>query len=282
MSLTRNAYANRLKERRVLSNEDLRAFAPSIFTDHPHSSVSERYVFVPTIDVVERIRNEGFLPVHAGQSKARGADNKIYTKHIVRFRPEAFIDAPEELSPEMLLINSHNRSSAFQLEAGIFRLVCSNGLIVRDNSYGSFRFRHSGDAAERVAAATAGVAEIAGRAIERARDMSKIQISTAQQLRFAQEAAKLRYKDNDQELVKALLVPKRNVETHEHNGNFPRGDLFTTVNVVQENIMLGKVQRTLPSGRKSSTHAVNSVHADLAINRGIWSLAEQFASEVTA
>lgn len=275
------AYSQRIKERNVMTENDLRTVAPSVFSDAPRGDVSSRYAFVPTIDVISRVREAGFIPVQAGQSRARGADRSTFTKHMVRFRHEADFGSTKELTPEILLINSHDRSSAFSLQAGIFRLVCSNGLIVMDQSYGKFSFRHSGDAADRIVESTSAVAEIAKRAIERAQEMSKIVITVDQQLALARAAAALRYKDSsDETIVNGILVPKRAIEQNPGRVDLPKGDLFTTINVLQENIMLGKIQRTLKSGRKSSTHAVNSVQADLAINKGIWNLAEKFALEV--
>ena len=53
----------------ALNNQDLHRVAPSIFASAPWERVSERYAFIPTIQVVDALRGEGFMPVKAMQSK---------------------------------------------------------------------------------------------------------------------------------------------------------------------------------------------------------------------
>ena len=47
---------------RVLTEDDLKTLAPSIFARNPISDVSNRYQFVPTFEVVKRLQNEGWQP----------------------------------------------------------------------------------------------------------------------------------------------------------------------------------------------------------------------------
>jgi hypothetical protein len=54
-------------------------------------------------------------------------------------------------------------------------------------------------------------------------------------------------------------------------------DLWRTTNVLQETLMRGGLRGTATTGRKVTTKAVKSVTGDLAINRGLWTLATEMA-----
>ena len=47
-----------------LNNEQLRNIAPTLFTQEPHFEVSEKYHFIPTIEVIEEIRANNWYPVN--------------------------------------------------------------------------------------------------------------------------------------------------------------------------------------------------------------------------
>jgi len=115
---------------RVLTEDDLKVLVPSIFAQNPISDVSKRYQFIPTFEVVKRLQNEGWLPTSVQESHVRNQENQGYQKHLIRFQRQDLILNGEAI--EVVLINSHNRSAAYQLMAGVFRFVCSNGMIVGD------------------------------------------------------------------------------------------------------------------------------------------------------
>ena len=43
-----------------------------------------------------------------------------------------------------MLLNSHDKSSACQLHCGLFRLVCSNGIVVADATFQRISIKHFG------------------------------------------------------------------------------------------------------------------------------------------
>lgn len=291
-----NAYAKAATKRQVLSMDALRSAAPSVFATQAFPGVSERYTFIPTIDVVKKMEREGFMPVMAGQSRFRIEGKGEYAKHIIRFQRAIDIgraldpkapDAGTQLIPELGLINSHDRSSGFRLEVGMFRVVCANGLIafVPEHSIG---VRHSGDIAEAVLEAASTVITEARACIERAERMAKVTIDRQHQLKLAEQVAHLRWGTSDGALllpfpVEKLLEPRRWIDapavpgdTHPRlDGAFPKPDLFTTMNVIQENVMKGGIESRNARGRRNSTRAINSVTEDVRVNKNIWRLAEE-------
>src|SRR6266571_3526054 len=77
-----------------LSNDELIRLAPSIFATQPYEKMSARYTFIPTIQIVDKMRAEGFLPVAATQSRTRIAGKRDFTRHMIRFRDVRQGDAP--------------------------------------------------------------------------------------------------------------------------------------------------------------------------------------------
>ena len=156
--------------------------------------LSEHYSFVPTIKVVNDLRTMGWEVVDAVQVKSRKKSTNGYQKHMLTFEhPDYRIEGAEEF-PQLLLTNSHNGENAFQLSAGIFRLVCSNGLVIKSEDYGSQRLIHKGYSFEAVREM---VNEFVGQIDEtltKITAMKTVKITTEQQVEFAKQAALLRFK----------------------------------------------------------------------------------------
>jgi len=111
----------------AMTNDQMFALAPSIFAEDKHESRSDRYLYIPTIKVLDGLRNEGFMPFAVCQSKSRTEGKAEFTKHMIRLRQHDQITATE--ANEIILINSHDGTSSYQMLAGMFRFVCCNGMI---------------------------------------------------------------------------------------------------------------------------------------------------------
>ena len=94
-----------------LSDDQIRAVAPSIFADTPHESRSERYSYIPTATVLTELRKEGFQPFMVCQTHVRNEDRRDYTKHMLRLRHASQINGDE--ANEVVLINSHDGTSSY-------------------------------------------------------------------------------------------------------------------------------------------------------------------------
>lgn len=138
-----------------LSTEQVQRFAPSAFAVTPYHKQSSRYAFIPTSAVIDGMRDAGFLPVSASQSRTRIEDKKEYTKHMIRFRAAASLQQSAVVGESVLeavLINSHDGTSAYKLMCGIFRFICTNGMIVADDLLESINIRHTGNVIAEVTA----------------------------------------------------------------------------------------------------------------------------------
>jgi hypothetical protein len=104
-----------------LCDEQMRRAAPSIFAEGKHGSRSERYTYIPTIEVLRGLRREGFEPFMVAQSKSRIEGKTEFTKHMIRMRHAGQVNTRPEAN-EIILINSHDGASSYQMLAGVFRL----------------------------------------------------------------------------------------------------------------------------------------------------------------
>ncbi len=89
-----------------LTDDQIRAVAPSIFADCKHASRSDRYTFIPTIDVLAGLKKEGFQPFMVAQGQSRIAGKTEYTKHLVRMRHGSGQIGTKPEANEIILINA--------------------------------------------------------------------------------------------------------------------------------------------------------------------------------
>lgn len=145
------AGAAAVRSHEPLSDDQLRRVAPSIFAESAHESRSTRYAYIPTSDVLQGLRREGFEVFSATQARTRTEDKREHTKHLLRLRHVSHTArGVGESTPEIVLLNSHDGSSSYQMMGGMFRLVCSNGLIVPDGICQTVKVQHSGQVRDRV------------------------------------------------------------------------------------------------------------------------------------
>lgn len=259
----------------ALTHDQLRHVAPSIFAATPWHNMSSRYRMVPTVDVVDMISSQGFLPVRAMQSRSRIEGKGDFTKHLIRFRRAADLDVVASAEvPEVVMVNSHDGTSGYQLMSGIFRVVCTNGLVVKSADYGSISVRHTGgsDFQSRIIDATYRVLEDSQTAMGAVQSWKQIELSAPQQTAFATAALELR--DNITIEPRQILNAKRREDWTGENGS---RDLWRTMNVVQEHIIRGGDRGRGTTGRRATTRPIKSVDADLKTNKALWTLAAEMA-----
>jgi len=265
------------RARRPLSNDDLRRLAPSIFADRPWHAMSDRYAFIPTIDVIDKMRSEGFTPFDAEQARTRIPGKGEFTKHVVRFRREdstALLPQLGNLYPELVLMNSHDGASAYALSAGMYRLVCMNGLMVADSTVQEIKTRHTGDAGL-VIDASFEVIDQMPKALEQVQRFGEIRLLPEARQHFAEAAMSLRY-DEDKAPVPAaaILRPRRTADQEP--------TLWNTFNTIQEHLTQGGARGfNNAQRRRTSVRAVNGITENARLNRALWQLTEHMAKLVS-
>jgi len=262
----------------TLDNDRLHAIAPSVFAENPHESRSSRYAFIPTIRVVDGLRGAGFQPVWAAQSKCRtDLTRQDFTKHMIRFRHVDALDMASGTFPEVVMVNSHDGTSTYQFLAGLFRMVCGNGLICGD--FEALKIQHTGRIVKEAIAGSYGVLEQSRRSLGVAQDWQQLQLTSGEQSALAVAAHHVRFADSqgnvDTPIQPAQLLRARRVDDM-------KNDLWTTFNRIQENTIRGGLrgvgQDSQGRRRRVSTREVRGIDGNLNLNKALWKLAEALAA----
>lgn len=258
-----------VRDDRPLSDDRIRRAVPSVYAETAHESRSERYGYIPTSRVLDGLRKEGFQPFFACQTRVRIPDRAEFTKHMIRLRHASQIggaDATE--ANEIILVNSHDGSSAYQMLAGVFRFVCSNGLICGEE-VGDIRVPHRGDVVGRVIEGAYTVLDEFERIDQNRNAMKQIQLTPPEQTVFARAALVERFGEEKEPPVttEQVLAPERG----EDNGS----DLWTVFNRTQEHLVRGGLRARTANNRRTRTRAVTGIDQNVKLNRGLWVLAEE-------
>ena len=264
-----------MKTLNTLSNSELIDRYPSIGTTKPIGKASARYSFVPTIKTIDYLRESGWLPIMAGESQVRKIEKNGFQRHMIRFtRPDLVVNGHRM---DLLLYNSHDTGSAFKLIGGVFRFVCSNGMVMGDK-LAEFSHKHVGfsaDAFIESAVKINGQLEKTAGVID---DWQAIELTRDEQGVFAQAAHQLIYDTPEEAPIQAdqLLKTRR----FEDRG---KEDLWTGFNVIQENAIKGGLRgRNLKTGRRTTTRPVKSIDKDRKLNQALWFLSTEMARLKTA
>jgi hypothetical protein len=282
---------------RTLTDDDLRQRAPSIFATAARGDVSEQYQFLPTSSILDGMRDNGWQPVEAREMTVRAANQvqKGFQKHVIRFARtrdlERFqsqlvpgkhvIDRANPLATRMdiLVTNSHDRTSAYQLYGAPKRLICFNGLVVSDATMQHLSIRHVGFNPDKVVKASLGLADTIPLVLDVMKCWQDRVLTTAERNELARRALAVRWDSPEKAPIDPglLLAPRR----YEDRGD----NLWLVWNRIQENLMKGGIKdhsreyHVSAGGRRigpSRTRAVKGIDEDLRINRALWDLAEEF------
>lgn len=249
-------------ERAALSLDFLRRSTPAAFASHRFDRTGDNYVFISTQQLVEALMDAGFHPTDARQRRSRG-ERRGYARHMIRFR-QAGEFRIVDCMPEIILINSHDATSAYQLRGGLYRFVCCNGLILSLADFGMIRVPHRGDVlasvvegAQQISRHMAGI----GQVIE---CMARTYLDHQAQMAFAQRALELRFRGKPHFPFDAgrLLEARREGDQG--------GDLWTVYNKVQENVICGGIAGRTALGRRTTSRRINSIDEDIRINVALW------------
>ena len=264
-----------LRSDQPLNEDQMRAAAPSVFAEGKHASRSERYTYIPTIDVLRGLRKEGFEPFMVAQGQSRVEGKAEFTKHMVRMRHAGHVSTRPEAN-EIILINSHDGASSYQLLAGQFRFICCNGLVVGIVS-NDIRIAHKGNIQGEVIEGAFRVLDEFEQVEEHAEAMKALQLLPPEKIAFATAALALRFGEHRVEesgghrpapVTAEQLIEARRPEDFGHS-------LWTTFQRVQENVIRGGQPGRSAQGRRLQTRPVGGIERSVSLNRALWMLAEE-------
>lgn len=268
---SRNNGAASLRSREPISDEQMAMVAPSIFAVAAHESRSERYTQIPTSQVIAGLRSAGFQPFAIAQSGARDESKRNFTRHMIRLRRDGQSIVGDS-HPEIILVNSHDGTSAYHMHFGWFRLVCSNGMVVADGPASDVKVRHSGNAEHVLESVVAGAHQLIASVEEQAAQVETFRstrLLPAEAAILADSAIDVRFEERPTGLrTDHVLAPRRMADNAD--------DLWSVTNRIQENLVRGGMSWR-DGRRRRSSRAVTGITQDTKLNQAIWSLASKMA-----
>ncbi|MHB1310358.1 MAG: DUF932 domain-containing protein [Limisphaerales bacterium] len=258
----------------ALEEDTLRHRAPSIFASGPMQGVSPRYTFVPTLRILSGLRELNWVPVDVEEQSIRREARRGFQKHLIRFRRSEQMETLDEWNVELVLVNSHDAGCAYQLHAGIFRRLCSNGLVMSEDSFPALRFRHAGLEPEQVVQASLRLIECMPRVAGLVQQFRTRCLDAGESRDFAEQALRLRFPSPTEPPVEAdTLLKARRAEDE-------GVDVWRTLNRVQENLTRGGVSdhHRDRRGRLRSVRALRGIDSKVTLNQDLWSLAERLVN----
>ncbi len=255
----------------ALSLDEVQQRAPAVFAPSAHVRTSPKYTFIPTENVLSGLMSAGFVPVAARQARTRRA-SPLHARHVVRLRRRFETVQLRDAIPEIVFLNSHDGTSAYQLRMGVFRVVCLNGLIVSQGAFPAYRVSHRGDVVDAVVAGALEVSERFGSLAAQVERMERRPMPLDEQIRFAERALAVRYPEPAQRGMQPsqLLTCRRVQDTGD--------DLWSVFNRVQENLLVGGLSRWAASGGLTRTRRITSIREDVRLNGRLWDLATEALS----
>jgi len=252
----------------ALSLEAVRSRAPAVFAASADERLSAKYTFVPSERVLTGLMSAGFLPVEARQASARRG-SALHARHVVRLRPQFDTVQLKDSIAEVVFLNSHDGTSAYQLRMGLFRVVCTNGLIVSRGAFPAFCVSHRGNIVDDVIAGALELAERFESLAAQVERMEQRRLFKDEQLGFAARALALRFPDPAQSGMEPLqlLACRRTEDVGD--------DLWRVYNRCQEHLVRGGLSRRSACGRLTRTRRISSIRRDVQLNGQLWDLAAQ-------
>jgi len=279
-----NTVNQKIENRDELTMSELKMICPEIATPEINPAlrrklgITDRYVHVPTEKVIEDIMELGWTPINAYRVASRGKRTGT-GRHMVKFINYDFMEEGKTEYPELLLTNSHDGTTAFKLDVGIFRLVCSNGMVVKSQDFGSMKVRHYGYDFETIKGAVNKLVEQIPDYLKQVEDMKEQELEREQMLEFARQAALLRFKTANIETIDKVVDVEDLLEStrKEDNGN----GLWEVFNRLQEKVVNGKFNYAL--GKKErKARPVKGFKSQVKLNQGLWELASSYLPETAA
>jgi len=265
-----------LQKSGFMSDDQIKEIAPAVFTQKPSDEVSKHYTHIPTTKVINDMRTLGWDVVDVKEVKARKAKTRGVQKHMVVFRnPDVVINGEDgdTVFPQILLTNSHDGKNAFTFTAGLFRLICENGLVISTTQFEDVKMRHMGYTFEDLQANIREMVEKLPLTVESMNKMKEIEMGEKAALDFAKRALETRFDEKQmnriQDDLNELLKPVR----EEDFGK----DVWSIFNVVQEKIIEGDFQY-IAGSKVRKARRVKNFNQDQKINKELFELALEYVA----
>jgi hypothetical protein len=277
-----------------LSMNDLKRLCPAAFMTEPSNpNVSERYVQANTATVIDDLAKLGWYPTDAKQCRPKKGSSGIRSFHMISFQnPNVKIckpvtDADGNTSeivdsyPRIILTNSHDGFNSFKFMVGLFRLICSNGLVLCSDQFANLSIRHMNYDFETLRVMVNDIVENVPHVVCTMNQMKNTFLNENDMKELATSVVKIRKEldenqqfDIDEDTIMDILNPVRDEDT----GN----DLWTIFNVCQEKMIKGGFQASGKNNKMRKQRSITSIKKDIDYNQQLWNLAMNYLPATVA
>ena len=245
-----------------------------------HKQMSAKYVTMDTKALGEallslQVRGEKFFELREIKMRRGKAEHAWKGTHMVRIKTIKPLNTKtgEELYPELLIQNSYDGSASLKVDMGIFRLVCSNGLVIKTRDFGGFKLRHVGTPMETALDLLRQFAARCTEFVKVQETLSLVQLTDEQIERLAREAAKLRW---NREITNNDVLALTAVTRPEDEGN----GAWEVFNRIQEKIMVGGVK--LEGTKRPTKGFTVNVSGSIKLNKELFEIVMEIAAPEAA
>lgn len=270
----------------MFSIEDLKSKAPAVFRtaeEGAKNGASSKYLFIPTVDVIEDLSKFGWDIYDVAQQKSKTSPDT--TRHLVRFRHKDFGAVGLNGNvPEILFTNSHDRTKSMNFHVGIFRLICSNGLVVADSTFSKLNVKHNtllGNTLNGVRELISDVTSNLPVVFDNIKRLEATELNEKKRRELVMKMFAVRYTDyigengkvkmSDIEAstdIDAFLSVRRAEDAPDN--------LWCVFNRVQEKLMAGDYKHIGIDGKVRQARPIKNISLNLNINEGLWQVANSF------
>lgn len=265
-----------LGSKEFLSNEQINEICPSVFTSKPSTTVSEKYTHIPTSRVIEDMRSLGWDVVDAKQVKSRKSKTKGVGKHMVTFRNDDVVvdgDDGDTVYPQILLTNSHDGKNAFQFQAGLFRMICENGLVISTQDFAKVKIRHMGYTFEELQTQIRAMVERLPLTVDSMNKMKQIELNEEQMVEFATRALDTRFDEKQMKRINIDANQLLGVDRVEDKGN----DVWVVFNRIQEKLLNGDFEYG-QGNKMRKARKIKNFQQDARVNSELFDLALEYVN----
>ena len=290
-----------LNSKNYLSKDELREIAPSIFSTKPSPEVSNKYSHIPTDKLIDDMELLGWNVIDAKEVNARTKDTIGYQKHLVVFRnpdivinqmPNNIVESStsptgyrktdgtfakknpiDTVFPQILLTNSHDGKNAFTFTAGLFRMICENGLVISTNEFEKVAIRHMGYDFDELQKQVTEMTERLPLTVESMNKMIDTKMEQKSILKFAKDMLAVRFPEDELRRITIdmdeFITPVR----PEDKGD----DLWSVFNVIQEKIIEGDFDYTVGTKHRKARQ-IKNFKQDMDLNSKMFDIALEYAN----
>ena len=261
-----------LESSQFLNKKELSEIAPSIFTMTPSSEVSDKYTHIPTEKVIDDMELLGWKPVDAKEVKARTKSTQGVQKHMIVFRNNDVVingDDGDTVFPQILMTNSHDGKNAFQFTAGLFRMICENGLVIADTEFEDIKMRHMGYTFEDLQDLIKDMVEKLPLTVDSMNKMKAVELEEEQMFNLAKDLLNIRVDGTDNTYPDEAIGEVLNIQRKKDEGN----GLWEVFNRIQENIIEGNFEYITKGGKKRQARVIKNFKQDMDVNKKMFSKA---------